>query len=112
MLTIYAIHAPDPDKLAEVVAKMRVLGAPSIQAVDCGDYYMALEGSPRLAAAKQLGLTPDLIIFEQNTPLDVTKYDWFEVQNWAETICLAGEIAGELFSATQAVVYAFDGVTT
>ncbi len=61
---------------------MCVLGAPKIEVVDCGDHYQALEGSHRLAAAAVLDLAPELIIREQ--------------------------IAGEVFSARQAVPYQFD----
>jgi hypothetical protein len=105
--TIYAIHAPDADKLAEVVAQMRTLGPPTIEVVDCGDYMMALEGSHRLAAAAQLGLVPELIVHDQNAELDISRFDWFEAQNWAETVYPAGEVAGELFGPRQAVDYSF-----
>jgi hypothetical protein len=108
MTTIYAIHGVDADKLAEVTAEMRVLGAPTIEVVDCGDHYMALEGSHRLAAAHALGLTPELTIHDQDTDLDISGYDWFEPQNWAETVYPAGEVAGELFSPRYAVPYSFE----
>ena len=75
MTTIYAIHTPDADKLAGVIAEMRVMGAPKIEVVDCGDYYMALEGSHRLAAAAALGLMPVLTIHEQEDTLDITRFD-------------------------------------
>ena len=65
MTTIYAIHAPEGAKLMQVIAEMKVMGAPTIQVVDCGDHYMALEGSHRLAAAHALGLTPVLMIHDQ-----------------------------------------------
>ncbi len=51
MQTVYAIHAPFADRLAEVIAEMRVMGAPTIRAVDCGDYLMALDGSQRPASS-------------------------------------------------------------
>ena len=108
MTTIYAIHAPTPNRLAVVTAEMQTMGAPTIEVVDCGDYYQALEGSHRLAAAHSLGLTPTLVVREQDEMLDITGYDWFEAQNWAETKYTAGEVAGEVFSSTQAVPYSFD----
>ena len=107
MATIYSIHGTDEDRLAEVIADMRKLGAPTIEVVDCGDYYQALEGSHRLAAAQALGLTPNLVIREQDEMIDVTSYDWYEEQQWAETNYTAGEVAGELFSPRQAVPYSF-----
>lgn len=106
MPTIYAIHAPKADQIKAVVAEMKALGAPAIRVVDCGDYYMALEGSHRLAAAHELGLTPDLVVFEQDDIIDITQFDWFDASNWAETQYPAGEVAGELYS-TQARPYRF-----
>lgn len=108
-MMIYAIHRPEAGKLAEVVAQMQALGAPTIRVVNCGDYYMALEGSHRLAAAAELGLEPVLEIYEQEDMIDVTAYDWYDGANWAasgETTYPAGEVAGELYS-TQAVGYSF-----
>ncbi len=107
MTTIYAIHAPEEAKLEAVIAEMRVLGAPTIRAIDCGDYLMALEGSHRLAAAAALELTPVFEIIEQDEEIDISGYDWFEAQNWAGTVYAAGEVAGELFSPRQAVDYRF-----
>ena len=107
MTKIYAIHAPKKAKLEAVIAEMRLLGAPTIRAIDCGDYLMALEGSHRLAAAADLELTPVFEIIEQDEEIDISGYDWFEAQNWAGTIYAAGEIAGELFSPRQSVGYRF-----
>ena len=106
-MMIYAIHAPSADHLAEVISEMEALGAPTIRVVDCGDHYMALEGSHRLAAAHALGLEPTLVIYEQDDMLDITQFDWFEANNWSETDYSAGEVAGELFSALQARDYRF-----
>ncbi len=108
MTTIYAIHGTDPEKLEAVITEMCALGAPTIEVVDCGDYYMALEGSHRLAAAHALGLIPELNIRDQNDVIDITGYDWYEANNWAGTSYLAGEVAGELFSPRQAASYSFD----
>lgn len=107
MATVYAIHAPDADKLGEVTNEMLTLGAPVIRVVDCGDYYMALEGSHRLAAAHALGLMPTLHILDQEDSVDISGYDWFDACNWAETEYLAGEVASELFCPRQAVAYSF-----
>jgi hypothetical protein len=107
MTTIYAIHAPFADHLEAVKAEMEALGAPTIRVVDCGDYYMALEGSHRLAAAAALGLTPELIVFKQGDTLDISQFDWFDAVNWAETEYAAGDVAGELFSPSQARDYSF-----
>jgi len=105
MTTIYAIHAPFAEKLATVKAEMEALGAPTIRVVDCGDHYMALEGSHRLAAAHALGLEPILTVIDQDDDLDITQFDWFDAANWFETTYKAGEVAGELFSPSQARAY-------
>lgn len=107
--TVCAIHGVDRAKLDVVIAEMRELGAPTIRVVDCGDYLMALEGSHRLAAAAELGLTPACIIIDQDQEIDISNYDWYEPQNWDGSVYLAGEVAGELFSARQAVAYRFGG---
>jgi hypothetical protein len=108
MISVYAIHKPFADKLSEVIAQMQMLGTPTIKVVDCGDYFMALEGSHRLAAASILGLTPNFVVYEQDDNLDISGYDWFEPQNWENTVYAAGEIAGEIFSNRDAVTYRFD----
>lgn len=107
MFTVYAIHAPEASKLERVKVEMLQLGAPTIEVVDCGDHYMALEGSHRLAAAHALGIDPDLIIREQDETLNISGYDWFEAQNWDGIEYPAGEVAGEIFSPYQAVPYSF-----
>jgi len=107
MITIYAIHAPHPDHLTKVIAEMETMGAPTIEVVDCSDYYMALEGSHRLAAAHALGLKPILTIHGQDDVIDITQFDWYESQNWAETKYPAGQVAGEAFSWLSAVTYSF-----
>jgi len=109
MTTIYAIHGANAEKLEGVIAEMRALGAPSIRAIDCGDRLMALEGSHRLAAAAALGLTPSFVVFAQDEEIDISGFDWFEAQNWGGNIYEAGEVAGELFSPLQAVLYRFEG---
>lgn len=103
-MMIYTIHAPEDEKLEAVKAEMRALGAPVIRVVNCGDYYMALEGCHRIAAAHALGIDPELVIYEQGDDLDITVFDWFDAANWAGTVYPAGEVAGELYS-TQAQGY-------
>lgn len=106
MQTVYAIHGACEEKLAGVIEEMKTLGAPTIRVINCGDYYMALEGSHRLAAAAALGLTPDLTVYEQDDEIEITGFDWYEPANWAGTVYPAGEVAGELYSV-QAVPYSF-----
>jgi len=107
-ITVYAIHAPESDKLAAVIADMDVMGAPRIRVINCGDYYMAVEGSHRLAAAAALGIDPIFEIINQDEEIDISGFDWFEPQNWDRTVYQAGDVAGELFAPTQAVDYRFE----
>lgn len=105
--TVYAIHAPIADKLERVKAEMMERGPPTIHVVDCGDHYMALEGSHRLAAAQALELIPELIIHDQDELIEITGYDWYDAANWSGETYPAGEVAGELFSPHQAIPYSF-----
>ncbi len=107
MPTVYAIHAPDADKLQTVIAEMRELGTPTIEVINCGDYYQALEGSHRLAAAHTLEIEPRFVVREQDEMIDIAGYDWFDVAHWAETKYPAGDIAGELFNPRRAIAYKF-----
>lgn len=106
-MMVYAIHAPEADHLAEVMAEMVTRGRPTIRCVDCGDYYQALEGSHRIAAAQALGLMPELVIYDQDDEIDVSEFDWFDAANWASTVYPAGEVAAEVFASDQARDYQF-----
>ena len=99
MKYVYAIHGPETQKLAFVKAIMGEVGAPTIKVVNCTDYYMALEGSHRLAAAHALKITPVFEVYEQDDLLKIESFDWYDECNWAETEYTAGEVAGELFSS-------------
>jgi DNA-binding LacI/PurR family transcriptional regulator len=106
MKTIYTIHAPEASKLEAVKAEMLKLGAPTIRAVDCGDYLMALEGCHRIAAAHALGIEPEMVIYAQDDEIDITTFDWYDSANWDGTVYQAGEVAGELYTP-QARDYSF-----
>lgn len=107
MPTVYAIHAPQADRLPEVIEDMRRMGVPTIRVVDCGDYLMALEGSHRLAAAAALDITPDFVIHEQGEIINIAEFDWYDLGVFSSTEYAAGEVAGDLFSPHQATVYKF-----
>ena len=84
---IKTINYCDPTHLAEVMAEMEALGAPVIRVIDCGDRYCAIEGSHRLTAARELGLTPEIEIIEDGVvPEDVQGFeggDWDALCEWA-----------------------------
>lgn len=50
------------EHMDKVVMDMRVMGAPTIRAVETAHGTVAIEGAHRLAAAYELGLTPDVEI--------------------------------------------------
>ena len=69
----------DSEKLQRVIEEMKVLGAPEIHAVwhPAYDHWVALEGCHRIRAAKELGLTPEIIEVEYGEEMasTVTGYD-------------------------------------
>jgi len=62
----------DQAKLDAVISEMQVLGAPTIKAVDCGEYFVALEGSHRIRAAAALGLSVEIeeVEYSEETTTD------------------------------------------
>jgi hypothetical protein len=105
---VYAIHGVDTDsgRYAEVRSYMIANGAPIIRIVDCTDYYVALEGSHRLAIAAELGLTPRFEILGQDDMVAADSLDWTESLDQSENYT-AGDLAGEAYS-TRSVDYQFD----
>lgn len=96
MKPIHALHEPELAVLASIVRAMRTLGPPTIEVVDCGGYYAALEGSHRLAAAQLLGLTPTLVLRDADEAIDPTAYDWFDEVFFPEITITAGAAAARL----------------
>jgi len=86
---ITAINPTDADHLAEVIEEMRVLGAPVIRAVETCYGLVAIEGSHRLAAAAELGLSPEIIVIDEDDIVDGTTLN---------------DIAGDLYAAGNGVV--------
>lgn len=62
-MKIVTINPINTEHLEHVIEQMRSLGVPKIKAVWIEDMglYVALEGTHRIAAAKALGLTPEII---------------------------------------------------
>lgn len=109
MQTLFTIHAVDEEKLAEVMAEMRVLGAPTIRVVNCGDYLMALEGVHRIAASARLGIIPVLEILDQDDLIHADSLDWQDLRSGEQYT--AGELAGEAYSPSCGIyTIDFDGL--
>jgi hypothetical protein len=94
--SLYTLHQIDNDKLQDVCKQMRILGAPTIRVVDCGDHYVALEGTHRLAACAALGIAPTLEVLAQDDLVEADSLDWQDLQS-GESYS-AGELAGEVYS--------------
>ena len=99
--TLITIHGINETYLAAVMATMRTLGAPTVRVVDCGDHYVAVEGTHRIEAAARLGLAPVLDVLEQDTLVqaDSLDLDWLQ----AGESYTAGEIAGEVYTVTSGI---------
>lgn len=71
-MMIFAPHKikKDSPKYLEVKAYMQQHGKPTIRVVDCGDYYGAIEGSHRLAAAHDLGCGVDVVIVSESQSVE------------------------------------------
>jgi hypothetical protein len=65
--TIVIPNEINPQHLDEVIAEMRVLGAPRIRAIVDADRYRAIEGSHRIAAAGYLGLVPEIVVVDERS---------------------------------------------
>lgn len=72
-MRIIALNPVDDDHLERVINYMRTMGAPVIRAVwvELYDMWAAIEGSHRLAAAQELGLTPEIIPVPADTDDDM-----------------------------------------
>lgn len=64
-MMVYAPHGTNREHLEEVKNQMVTLGAPQIRVFYTGEAYIAIEGSHRIAAAYELGITPDFIEVEE-----------------------------------------------
>lgn len=66
--TVYAPNRTYPRRLRDTIDKMRTLGAPTIRAVwdHESEAWIAIEGSHRLEAARQLGLLPVIVRVEMD----------------------------------------------
>jgi hypothetical protein len=72
---IRTIHPTNNVQLARVVEEMKRLGAPTVQVLDCGDYFFAFEGTHRIEAARLLRLPVTLKIVAPEVVLDVKEMD-------------------------------------
>ena len=70
LVRIYALHPPESEKLEGIKKEMKeVYGAPTLRVVHVGEEIFALEGSHRLAAARDLGFKPRLLSLALTAPI-------------------------------------------
>lgn len=93
---LYTIHGHNDAKVEAVMAEMGTLGAPTIRVVDCGDNYMALEGTHRIEAAARLGIAPNIVILDQDDLVEADSLDWDYLQQGESYT--AAELASEVYS--------------
>lgn len=60
-MLVRSLHEIDPQHLEEVKVQMIEMGAPAIRVYNDGEVLWALEGTHRLAAAFELGITPEFV---------------------------------------------------
>lgn len=108
--TLYTIHGHNDAKVARIMDEMWSLGAPVVRVVDCGDYYMALEGVHRLEAAARLGIAPKLIELAQDDLVAAASLDWQDLQSGESHS--AGELAGEVSGDQRGCYKIDDGLLT
>jgi hypothetical protein len=89
---LFAIHpAYDQGKL-EAMKALKLVGLPPVRVVDCGNHYMAIEGSHRLAVAADLRIKPRLIVLDQDDHVDLSTTDIAELFDPGVTTVAAHEI--------------------
>jgi hypothetical protein len=86
--TLRLVNATSNQHVEAVVAEMRNLGPPTIPVVDCGDCYMALDGSHRSMAAAKLGIRPTLNVLapDELVAADDLGTDFFQGRRRADWI--------------------------
>lgn len=86
--TLRLPNAISDKHLEAVMAEMGRLGPPTIPVVDCGDCYMALDGSHRAMAAAKRGIHPILNVLAPDKLIapDDLGTDFFQGQHRADWI--------------------------
>lgn len=74
-MRICAPNEISKNHLAEVIEEMKKIGTPTIRAYYTGELYVAIEGSHRLAACSELGITPNIIEIYEDTVIDDHDFD-------------------------------------
>ncbi len=70
MQRLHAIHLAYDERKLDAMKAVRLKRLPPVRVVDCGDHYMAIEGSHRLSAAADLCIAPTLIVLAEDDLVD------------------------------------------
>jgi hypothetical protein len=100
---LLAIHPAYDEEKLEAMRALKLAGLPPIRVVDCGDHYMAIEGSHRLAAAADLRIAPNLVVLAKDELVDLGTTDIAELFDPRMTIVTAREIVSKCQSHHNAV---------
>lgn len=107
-MLLYTIHQVYEDRLFEVTAEMKELGSPSIRVVNVdNEYWQAIEGTHRLAAACALNIPVDFLVIESHELIEADTLDVDHGYFCKGESYTAAEIAGELWPGSEknAVTY-------
>lgn len=100
-MNIALVHAHySEEHLEEVKSEMATLGAPKIHAVwiECYNLYAALEGCHRIRAAKELGLTPEIIEVEYSDEMCSTVLGYDGEEDYAISEICDNSYKAEIFT--------------
>ena len=92
---LVAVHPAYDDEKLEAMKALKPEGLLPVRVVDCRDYYMAIEGSHRLAAAVDLRIAPNLIVLAEDEFVDFGTTDIGELFDPGMNIVTAREIVGK-----------------
>ena len=102
-MNIITVNEIDKTHLQTVISDMKRLGSPTIKAVwvEAWDCWVALEGSHRIHAAKELGLSLDIDEIEYSSALvgdhvitDDTQ--WMTVEEFVDSAWLSANLMVEV----------------
>jgi hypothetical protein len=76
---LLTIHPAYDEKKLEAMKAIGLENLPPVRVVDCGNHYMAIEGSHRLTVAADLRIQPRLIVLAEDDLVDLGTTDIAEL---------------------------------
>lgn len=107
-MLLYTIHEVFEDHLVDVAKEMETMGSPNIRVVNiAGEYWQAIEGTHRLAAACKLGIPVHFEVIESDELIAADSLDVDHGYFCPGEDYSGAEIAGELWpsDAKGAIIY-------